>query len=301
MPGGVARNGLGVSVRSLFDTGFRTDHLRSLPRPSPFALLFSIALLAFLVQLARLVWTIVTPVSPVGDWRPASAVVLPLATRQALFSGFNPFARASAADQGPAIVTSLQIELFGILLNGSSGLGSAIIAGSDGVQNSYAVGEEIQPGVTLAGVAFDHVIISRGGAQERVYLDQSVPAEVVGSGDPPGTNASPAAQPGPSGATVSGAGNPARTAENLQKFVALSPRTVNGKITGVVAAPKGDAAGYRAMGFLPGDIITSVNGRKITSASDAAFAQSQIKPGARLSLMVERGAQTVPVALNLEQ
>ncbi len=289
-------------MRSLFDTGFRTDRLRSLPRPSPFALFFSVALLAFLVQLARLVWVIVTPVSPVGNWRPATAVVLPLATRQALFSGFNPFMRVGAADQGPAIVTSLQLELFGILLNGSSGLGSAIIAGSDGVQNSYAVGEEIQPGVTLAGVAFDHVIISRGGTQERVYIDQSVPAEVVGSGA--STNAvapANAAQPGPSGATVSGAGNPPRTAENLQKFVGLSPRTVNGKITGVVAEPKGDAAGYRAMGFLPGDIITSVNGRKITSASDAAFAQSQIKPGARLSLMVERGAQTVPLALNLEQ
>ncbi|WP_420605400.1 type II secretion system protein N [Novosphingopyxis sp.] len=289
-------------MRSLFETGFRTDRLRSLPRPSLFALFFSIALLALLIQIARLVWTVVTPISPVGDWRPASAVVLPLATRQALFTSFNPFSRGAKLDEGQAVVTSLQIELFGILMNGSSGLGSAIIAGSDGIQNSYVVGEEIQSGVTLVGVAFDHVVVSRGGTQERVYLDQSVPAEVVGAGSSPSTGGTAGAKPlGTSDATVSSTGNPPRTVENLNKFVALNPRTVGGRITGVVAAPSGDVAGYRAMGFLPGDIITAVNGRQIKSASDAAFVQQQIKPGARLSLMVERGAQTVPLALNLEQ
>ena len=289
-------------MRSLFDTGFRTDRLRALPRPTPFALLFSIALLALLVQIARLVWTVVTPISPVGDWRPASAVVLPLATRQALFSSFNPFVRGNAVESGQAVVTSLQVELFGILLNGSSGLGSAIIAGSDGIQNSYAVGEEIQPGVTLAGVAFDHVVISHGGAQESIFIDQSVPAKVVGSSAPAQNATANGTAPSlVSGATVSGAGNPPRTVENLNKYVGFSPRTVGGKITGVVAAPNGDAAGYSAMGFMPGDIITAVNGRKITSASDAAFVQQQIKPGARLSLMVERGAKTVPISLNLEQ
>ncbi len=267
-----------------------------------FALIFSGALLALLVQMARLVWTIVTPISPVGDWRPASAVVLPLATRQALFTSFNPFSRGAKIDEGQAVVTSLQIELFGILMNGSSGLGSAIIAGSDGIQNSYAVGEEIQSGVTLAGVAFDYVVVSRSGNQERVYLDQSVPADVVGSSNPAAVGGSKSSTPpAPSGATVSGAGNPPRTVENLNKFVSFSPRTVGGKITGVVAAPGGDVAGYRSMGFLPGDIITAVNGRQIKSASDAAFVQQQIKPGARLSLMVERGAKTVPLSLNLEQ
>ena len=93
-------------MRSLFETGFRTDRLRSLPRPSLFALFFSIALLALLIQIARLVWTVVTPISPVGDWRPASAVVLPLATRQALFTSFNPFSRGAKLDEGQAVVTS---------------------------------------------------------------------------------------------------------------------------------------------------------------------------------------------------
>lgn len=294
------RIGVGIFVRNLFNTGFRTDRLRTLPQPSVSALFFGIALLILLIQVARLMWTVITPVSPVGDWRPASAVVLPVATRQALFSTFNPFARGAAADQGQAVITSLQIELFGITVNGSSGLGSAIIAGSDGIQTSYAVGEEIQSGVTLAGVAFEYILINRGGTQERVYIDQSVPAQVVGSGSAPASGAGGATR-ATSGATVSGAGNPPRTVENLNRFVGFNPRNVNGKITGIVASPSGDVAGYRAMGFLPGDIITSVNGRRIASASDAAFVQQQIKPGARLSLMVERGAETVPLALNLEQ
>ncbi len=299
--------GLADVLRGLFDTGFRTDKLRTVPRPGFFALFFSIALLLFLVQFARLIWAVVTPVSPVGDWHPASAVVLSPETQLALFNSFDPFSRALPQDAGQAVVTSLPVELFGILVNGSSGLGSAIIAGSDGVQISYAVGEEIQPGVTLASVAFDYVVLSRGGAQERIYIDQSVPAKVAepgAGGAVPGPGGPPApavTAPSVSGATVSGAGNPPRTVANMQKYVGFSPRAINGKISGVVAAPGSNLAGFRAMGFLPGDIITAVNGRKIASASDAAFVQQQIKPGARLSLLVERGADTVPISLNLEQ
>jgi general secretion pathway protein C len=43
-----------------------------------------------------------------------------------------------------------------------------------------------------------------------------------------------------------------------------------------------------------------VNGRAISSPADIRALQSQILPGARLSLMVERGSATVPVAIILE-
>src|SRR3546814_4797376 len=39
------------------------------------------------------------------------------------------------------------------------------VAGPNGVQNSFAVGEEIMPGVVLKAVAFDHITIDRGGAR----------------------------------------------------------------------------------------------------------------------------------------
>ena len=44
----------------------------------------------------------------------------------------------------------------------------------------------------------------------------------------------------------------------------------------------------------------NVNGRPIRSAADVAALNGQLRPGARLSLTIERGADTVPIAIILE-
>ena len=147
-----------------------------------------LALLGLLaIQCARLVWTAVTPVGPVGDWRAGEArVPLPAASAE-LLGSFDPFFRMEAAG-GPAVVTALDIKLFGVREDRATGRGSAIIGTADGVQKSYAVGEEIMSGVTLSEVRFDGITITRNGAPEQVYLDQSTPADVaspVGSTPPP--------------------------------------------------------------------------------------------------------------------
>ncbi len=245
------------------------------------------------IQIVRLFWTILTPVTPVGDWQPRAAEVMPASARAALFASFDPFFRSpAAANEGNGNVTSLQLTLFGIRANESSGSGSAIIAGQDGVQNSYAVGEEVAPGVTLEAVAFDHVILNHNGAKETLYLDQSVPAETVGTNPP----ASPTTgQPAPTVAPASGAAfNP----QALQQGIGFAPRNENGKATGIVLSARDDGTMLRNAGFRPGDIITSINGRPVSSPADIA---SQLRPGARLSFEVERGAGKIPVNLVLEQ
>ncbi len=238
------------------------------------------------IQVARLFWVIVTPVGPLGNWKAPSVNVVPASARVALFSGFDPFFRNDQPVTGSANVTSLSIILFGIRANESSGGGSAIIAGEDGVQNSYAVGEEVAPGVILDAVAFDHVILSRGGVKESLYLDQSVPAETVSPSQTPGSSA-PASSSG-------GALN----AETIQKSIGFAPRNEGGRVTGIVVQPRDDGSMLRLAGFQAGDIVVAVNGRPVSSAADIA---SQLRPGARLSIEVERGGSKVPIALNLEQ
>jgi general secretion pathway protein C len=245
------------------------------------AILILAVLLA--VQGARLFWAVVTPVGPLGAWRAAPVNVVPASARPALFSGFDPFFRNDAAVSGASNVTSLNLTLFGIRSNASSGGGSAIIAGEDGVQNSYGVGEEVAPGVILDAVAFDHVILSRDGVKESLYLDQSVPAETV--------NPSDGARPDPAPGT-------ALNADSLQKAIALAPRNEGGRVTGIVVQPRDDGTMLRMAGFEPGDIIVAVNGRPVATAADIA---SQFRPGARLSVEVERGGSKVPIAINLEQ
>lgn len=249
------------------------------------------ALAVLIVQVVRLFWVVVTPVGSFGDWQARQANIPPMAVRQTLFSTFDPFSRTQSAASGGQVVTSLSLSLFGIRLNEGSGLGSAIIAGPDGVQNSYATGDEILPGVRLKSVHFDHVVIDRGGVQESLFIDQSQPTESV----------SPTVgeeQPVDSTAQATPASD-ALTAQGLQSDVALSPRTQAGRVTGLVVSPKGSGNAFRTAGFKPGDIIVQVNGRPISGAGDIQALTGQIAPGARISIMVERGAQVVPLALTL--
>ena len=273
-------------------TIFDRDYLawiRRLRTPDLYFWIRGILILLVAIQLVRLVWTVATPVGPYGDWRPTQAVVLDPIARIALFRGFDPWFRGAAADAPVDTVTSLEMSLYGIRLNAGSGRGSAIIAGPDGVQVSYEIGEEIAPGVTLYAVAFDHVVLERGGARESLYLDQSVPAETVGSEPGPATTTGPA-----TGAA------PAMTADAVRDSIAFTPRNQGGRVTGIVVAPAGDSGLFEAAGLRSGDVIVSVNGRRITGAADAAALARQLRPGARISLEVERGAATVPIAINLE-
>ena len=246
----------------------------------PYPVLFFILASLLLIQAIRLTWLILTPLGPVGDYRANDVQILSPQSRLTLFSSFDPFFRGNAA-QSANVVTSLQLTLFGIRMNEASGLGSAILSGPDGVQDNYVVGQEIMSGVTLNSVAFDHVIINRGGVLESLYLDQSVPAQTVGTDDPEATT------------TLATGGN------EIPGIASLAPRNDQGKVTGIVLSPLGDGSLFKSAGFRDGDIIVSINGNRVGSTSDIETLKSQIQPGARLSVEVERGANTVPIAVNL--
>ncbi|WP_417622973.1 type II secretion system protein N [Parasphingorhabdus sp.] len=249
-------------------------------RQGIYPILFALLLVLLVVQVIRLIWLIVTPLGPVGDYRADAVQVLSPQSRLTLFSSFDPFFRDGAA-QTANVVTSLQLTLYGIRMNEASGLGSAILSGPDGVQENYVVGEEILSGVTLKSVEFDHVVINRGGVLESLYIDQSIPAQTVGTDEPV-----------PPVAPVSGS-------NEIPGVAALAPRNEQGRITGIVLSPLGDGSLFNSAGFRNGDIIVSINGNPVGSAGDIETLKSQIKPGARLSVEVERGANTVPVAVNL--
>ncbi|MEP2989913.1 MAG: type II secretion system protein N [Parasphingorhabdus sp.] len=262
---------------SIFDRIFRKNGV--------YPFLLGLLAILLLIQVIRLIWTVVTPLGPVGDWKANEVQVLPPQSRLSLFSSFDPFFRSNSGAQSE-VVTSLQLTLYGIRQNTGSGLGSAILAGPDGVQDSYAIGEEIQSGVTLDAVNFDHVVLDRGGVKETLYLDQSVPAETVGG------EASIAA-------TTNAIGLAPALSTNASEIAGFAPRSEDGKITGIVLSPQGDGTLFKTAGFRSGDIITSVNGKPVTSTADIDALKSQIAPGARISVNVERGANIVPISIKL--
>ena len=257
------------------------------------------ALAATIAVLAAIVlWIVVTPVSPLGAWRPAGVRVMSPAARSALFAGFDPFNRVSAVKTAPGAetVTGLALTLYGIRVNAATGGGSAIIAGADGIQQVYKVGTEVMPGVILAEVHFDHIGLSHGGSNELLYLDQSKPA-VNAATALAATPAGPVGQTAPATAGASGS----LSADAVRQGISFQPRVENGKIAGLAVSAGGDGGAFRAAGFQPGDVIVSVGGKPVGGEGAQAELAAQIKPGQAVSVMVKRNGQQLPLALSLSQ
>lgn len=260
--------------------------LRRLPLNIAYSAL-ELALMALLaVQAARLIWAIVTPVGPLGDWRLPPAGVGAAAPE--LLARFDPFFRLGGGPTAaaPVAVTALQLTLFGTRLNEASGRGSAIIAGADGVQTSFAVGEEVAPGVTLKAVYFDHVTLTRGGRDEQLFLDQS-----AGGG---GTVAADGAAPAE---MVDAPTAPGVSLARLRAEIGFIPRIDNGQVTGLVVRPQGSGQLFRQVGLKDGDIVTQIGGRPVTGPGDIDKLAGQYAKGGNIPLSVERGAEVLPIVI----
>jgi general secretion pathway protein C len=116
------------------------------------------------VLLARAVWRAIIPAGPLGI-PPAPAGPPPV------LAAIDPFFPAGGSET--AAVSALALVLMGTRVDAASGRGAAIIATPDGQQGSFSVGDEVMPGVRLAAVTFESVLLDRGGRRETLYLDQS--------------------------------------------------------------------------------------------------------------------------------
>jgi len=266
----------GVETRSARLLG----RLPRLPRLTVYSAAELLLLVLIAVQGARLFWILVAPIGPVGDWRAAD----PLATTadSSILATFDPFFRLDGA-AGPTVVTALALKLHGVREDRATGRGSAIIALPDGRQMSFAVGEEIMPGVTLTLVGFDNVTISRGGVAEQIFLDQSQPAQAVG-GAPP--------------TVVTTSTPPPAAAPPIGQPINLQPRTDNGRVTGIAVSAGADGQAFRAAGFVAGDVIVAINGQRVSSLEQV---RSMIGAGGEVNVMVDRGGQAVPLRVRLNR
>jgi general secretion pathway protein C len=237
----------------------------------PYTSLKAVILAVLAVLAAQLAWTIVTPVGPFGDWRPAAPRTLSAEAQSAVLAAVDPFFRSGTAPQAGA-ASPVDLQLFGTRLGSDGVPGSAILGQPEGEQRSYVVGEEVASGVKLAAVHFDHVVVERGGVRQSLSMP-----------DAEGGTASSAA---PSGASIADA-------------FEFKPRMSGTAVTGAIVSPGRNKVPFAASGLRQGDVIVAVNGARITSPIDIQQLHAGLAPGARLILTVERGAQTLPIPLNL--
>jgi general secretion pathway protein C len=255
----------------------------ALPTRFPYSAV-EIALIVLLAVLcARLVWAVATPLGPIGKWTTGAQGD---ANGSAILTRFDPFFRLASAGAA-TVVTSAPVKLFGVRVDQATGRGSAIIATPDGVQSSYAVGDEVMPGLVLKAVMLDHVVIERGGAAEQLYLDQSVAAPVAAAVTP---------APVVAAATVA-----APSAAALRAGIGFAPRLEAGVITGFVVSPSGSGDVFRAIGFLPGDVVTSINGRSFRSVQEAGDALAGVAPSSTAQFGIERGGKMTTINARIGQ
>ena len=258
------------------------------PRASWFATLVTIALVIGIAwALAQWTWAVLAP--PPAATPPASAT--PLLDRAALASLFGG-APAGASVSGADPATGLRLK--GVVAATKADAGSAVF-NAGGKDFAVRTGEEIRPGLKLAGVLADHVLVERAGARGRVDL------EVWTSGAPARASASRA--PGfRLGVSKTGANAYAFSRKELDEAlrdpgqlsflgrIGLQP----GGGVRLEGAP-GNSLAAR-LGLQAGDVIRKVNGQSVTSTGDLARLHQQFATTSLIQAEVQRGTQTLQLS-----
>lgn len=248
------------------------------------------------VQAARLVWILAAPAGPVGAAAPAADAPRG-GVDLAILERFDPFFRLTAAAPAAAAAAAgsgddAGLRLFGVRTDGAGG-GSAIIRASDGREASFLVGEEVEPGLVLREVAADHVILTRGGARQRLGFPQIA-----------SSFSTPAASPGPVLPVQASATDApgAVQAQQLLAAAAMSPRMKEGRPDGYRVTPRGGAgAGVLAQaGLQAGDVILAIDGEAF-SAERLEELPGQLAKSEWVDLRIERGGQTLTTRVRIAQ
>ena len=200
------------------------------------------------MQAARLVWLVLAPLGPFGGSPPDVAALSPA---PAMTISRDPFFPASTTAMASADASG-DFTLFGVNVGG----GSAILAGKDGRQGSWRIGQEVAPGVGLQAVDAGGAVLDVGGRQQRLAL-QARPSSSPAL--------APAGQLPSARATGSGADTPPTVdpAALLQQ-AGLRPRMTDGRIDGYTLIPRGDDALVRQAGLRAGDVVVAINGNTLT-------------------------------------
>lgn len=289
MPGSSARSAA-WTPRQPPGAGVRFDrpHLRLVeaaasPRLRRALQVLLVLLLAFLV--ARLAWQLLTPVGPFGAATAASlpGPADPLLAARAFSQGAGATADAPAADTGG-------LALFGVRLDTDPSRSTAILGNDGGNQASYAVRDQVAPGVTLASVGSGHVMLSRDGALVRLELPDA-PAAPDTPPPRPLASSLPAQTTGIAPARV----DPAQ----LLAQTGLRPRLREGQAAGYTVIPRGDGVMFQRAGLQPGDVLLTINGQALTPERIGEIDQIlRSSPSAVVTL--ERGGERKTLTLQME-
>ena len=240
-------------------------------------------------QLAYWTWVFVSPPRLAASAPPRAEVDLAAIARM---FGAAPPAGAAASSSG--------LRLKGVVAPTPGVAASAIFSTGSGRDIAVYLGREVQPGVKLAQVHPDHVMVSRGGAEERIDLEaaRSIAANA--------SNAGPRAAGFRLNVARTGANSFALSRKELDDAL-RDPNQLN--YLGALGTPPGGGVRMEQapvgslaakLGLQPGDIIRKVNGQLVASQGDLARVYTQFNSLSLVQAEVQRGGNTVQLSYSVQ-
>lgn len=228
------------------------------------------------VQIVVLVWRLADPKIEV------TAPGTPRADLSVL-SRFDAFFRTGEASSLAEVTAagSEQFRLFGVRAGGPGG-GSAIIGLPDGRQVSVAVGEEIEPGLTLTEVGPDHAVVSRSGSPSRITFGE-VPIGAAAPPPPPTIEQVVTPQTATAAATID--------PQALMAEASLRPRMRGLAVTGFTVSASGQTPALAAAGLQPGDVITAIDGVPLDGLGRLNELRTRLSRAPQAEIRFERNGQ----------
>ena len=281
--------GVGVAVSSVSPSSWSR-----LPATSSATLRSAVELtlvLLLAVQAARLTWVLLAPLPPAPQPRPdaIASTPAPPVTTDFFFRDAGGIVPPPGAASALYTVYSVRT---GVLA------GSAILAGADGLQVAYRIGDVLPDGSVLESVQATGVVVRSGATRREIALAEGPPGAVPAVA----TTLSGAGLPGanPSGAILPGAIPAASTAidaKQLLQQIGLRPHTDGGRVSGYELQSRGDGALMRQAGLQAGDILQAVDGNALTPERLGELEQTLTTRGS-VALTVLRDGQ--PRTINLQ-
>jgi len=274
--------------------------------------LTTILVLAIAYQLAALTWLLVPGGAPPAA-RSLQASSAPAESAEQLAANKEALLNSHLFDVAPkepepvvenvtdAPDTTLSLDLKGILAVGDDPNGKAIISANRGEDKTYNVGQTIDSGsgTTLHSVFWDRVLLNRGDRLETLRL----PKEVLGAAGAPRARspvmAPQAAAPQPANDTLRNVIS--QNAGRLTDIIRLAPNVDQGKVTGFRVQPGRDRQTFDALGLMPGDVVTDINGVVLDDASKGLQAFEALGEATMANVTVLRDGTPQAIVIDTTQ
>jgi len=181
--------------------------------------------------------------------------------------------------------TPLALVLVSTQLGRNSREGFAQIGVNALSPQTYQVGAILVNGARLTEIHDQYVVLERNGKTGRLNLNE--PSGSLQARSPLLTvGGNPKAEEVPA------------TADPLAKYVRTSPLFVGNRLQGLAMYPGADAERFSKMGLQPGDLLTEIDGSRITTSLQAVASLHTLLSGSTLTVQINR--QGVAQTLSLD-